>query len=170
MRASAYHCIFLLLLTVTSTTDFFLQLMISSSFVTCCLVCFRSGILTEKYENRWMKMYLQVCAFPHSLFLFLVSQSHVIIDHTAHCISLGCWAFHRASVHTPWPPIEPLKMPRALQKTRGSIWVCTCLSIFVTTCLVYALVLIKNKNTLEQYLWCFTRYWPKYQKRLHCSS
>lgn len=123
-----------------------------------------------KYENRWMKMYLQVCSFPHSLFHFLVSQSHVIIDHTAHCIASGCWAFHRASVHTPWPPIEPLKMPRALQKTRGSIWVCTCLSIFVTTCLVYALVLIKNKNTLEQYLWCLSRYWPKYQKRLHCSS
>lgn len=154
MRAAAYHCIFLLLLTVTSRTDFFLQLMISSSFVTCCLVCFRSGILTENMRTGGWKCTCRSAPFPTPCFIFWShkAMSLLIIRPTA---LLRAAELFIGLVYTHHGLLLNLLQPRALQKTRRGIWVCTCSSIFVTTCLVYALVLIKNKNTLEQYLWYF---------------
>lgn len=153
MRAAAYHCIFLLLLTVTSRTDFFLQLMISSSFVTCCLVCFRSGILTENMRTGGWKCTCRSAPFPTPCFIFWShkAMSLLIIRPTALLraaeLFIGLVYTHHGLLLNLW------KCPGHC-KRQGEVYECVLVHLSLWQP-VYALVLIKNKNTLEQYLWYF---------------
>lgn len=149
--------------------DRFLQLMISSSFVTCCLVCFRSGILTENMRTGGWKCTCWSAPSPTPCFCFWShkAMSLLIIQPTA---LLRADELFIVPVYTHHGLLLNLWKCPGHCKRRGEVyecvWVCTCLSIFVMTCLVYALVLFKIRYTLEQYLWCLTRYLTKIPKQV----